>query len=732
MSSFVTLGLNLLRTAVSGRRNRFQDSTTGDDLDLTYITPRIIAMAFPASDLESFYRNNISDVARCLDRRHKDAYLVVNLSERHYDNSFFDHRVLPLGFPDHYAPPVEVAWTLCITMDGWLRASPTHVAVVHCLAGKGRTGAVIACYLLFSGYFFAINEIAKSQFIESSRSHRGGGGGEEEEEDAGVDPFAAILEDEKKAKGITTKTTTNTDTKSSTNSITVVKSDDSSKLIALVPPHELARLALAHFRGRRGEGVKYPSQERTVRYFAHVVHAAIVSEHNRLVGNSSSSLSSTSTIIPPLHNGEKGVSRELEEGEGEEKEVTEVEDGSNFEKFTGKNPLRNKSLSSSLDRPKEVIRWVRRDAAEIIRSMKNLPLLNRTIVKVNGVRIVGIPRVTPSASSDGAIDFAPTVLITSAPFQGRETRVIYSSSWHSPITKTYSSDKDTVAVFNFDADLEGDVLFVLRHGVSISDDSRLGTLVFGGGGAGVVGSGKEVLRFSFHSAFISRESVSPGIFRLGEKDVDMEKKSKAAFSLPRGFYIDLLYSDIVEEGREKNDGSESEDSNSTSKSVSPLVRDRDILCSGWLIKRGSMIRTWKRRWFVLRRGILPISSEEVTQLRASSPLEEAIDEGEEDDKGSIADDIGDDEVSKNYLHRTSIRATLYYFVSPQDTVPKGSIPITSSCSSSTRILGNTSYDLERSGGKPNCFSFRSIGHGYYFIADTEEDMLMWTRAFKEL
>jgi hypothetical protein len=180
MSSIVNFGLNLLRTAVSGRRNRFQDPHTGDDLDLTYITPRIIAMAFPASDLESLYRNNISDVARCLDRRHKDAYLIVNLSERSYDNSFFDHRVLPLGFPDHYAPPVEVAWTLCSTMDGWLKASPSHVAVVHCLAGKGRTGAIIACYLLFSGYFFSIdNAVTHRLSLDSGnvRKDEGGGGG---------------------------------------------------------------------------------------------------------------------------------------------------------------------------------------------------------------------------------------------------------------------------------------------------------------------------------------------------------------------------------------------------------------------------------------------------------------------------------------------------------------------------------------------------------------------------
>lgn len=34
-------------------------------------------------------------------------------------------------------------------MDNWLKGDPKHVAVVHCLGGKGRTGTVIACYLRY-------------------------------------------------------------------------------------------------------------------------------------------------------------------------------------------------------------------------------------------------------------------------------------------------------------------------------------------------------------------------------------------------------------------------------------------------------------------------------------------------------------------------------------------------------------------------------------------------------
>ena len=45
---------------VSGKKQRFREN--GYNLDLTYVTPRIIAMSFPASGLETAYRNDIEEV----------------------------------------------------------------------------------------------------------------------------------------------------------------------------------------------------------------------------------------------------------------------------------------------------------------------------------------------------------------------------------------------------------------------------------------------------------------------------------------------------------------------------------------------------------------------------------------------------------------------------------------------------------------------------------------------
>lgn len=52
---------NKIREIVSGKKNRFKEN--GFNLDLTYITNRVIAMSFPASGfIEKAYRNDIEEV----------------------------------------------------------------------------------------------------------------------------------------------------------------------------------------------------------------------------------------------------------------------------------------------------------------------------------------------------------------------------------------------------------------------------------------------------------------------------------------------------------------------------------------------------------------------------------------------------------------------------------------------------------------------------------------------
>ena len=163
---------NWLRGKVSKRKKRFQDGKF--DLDLAYIGERIIAMGYPAQGFESIYRNDFTDVRKFLDSRHKDNYMVYNLcSERVYDPKCFYGRVERFPFDDHTPPHLDLIRQFCVSAKAWLDADEEHIAVVHCKAGKGRTGVMICALLVHMGTFPTAREAMSYYGKERTKNEKG-------------------------------------------------------------------------------------------------------------------------------------------------------------------------------------------------------------------------------------------------------------------------------------------------------------------------------------------------------------------------------------------------------------------------------------------------------------------------------------------------------------------------------------------------------------------------------
>ncbi|KAI9890935.1 MAG: Telomerase protein component 1 [Vezdaea aestivalis] len=138
---------SILRQIVAGPRIRHIDA----DLDLCYVTDQIIATSGPSSSYPQMaYRNPLTDLVKFLDSKHKDNWSIWEFRAEGtgYPDEDVYNRILHYPFPDHHPPPFAIVPHVMASMRNWLSENKERVVVVHCKAGKGRSGTMACSYLI--------------------------------------------------------------------------------------------------------------------------------------------------------------------------------------------------------------------------------------------------------------------------------------------------------------------------------------------------------------------------------------------------------------------------------------------------------------------------------------------------------------------------------------------------------------------------------------------------------
>lgn len=126
-------------------------------LDLSYITPRLIAAASPTDHvLLSVFRTPLYRLISHMNEQHTAGstgyWHVWNLQSEDFsyhleDNLSENWSFRP--FPDHQPPSLILMIKIVTEIDDFLKKNPHNVALVHCHEGKGRSGTICCAYLMF-------------------------------------------------------------------------------------------------------------------------------------------------------------------------------------------------------------------------------------------------------------------------------------------------------------------------------------------------------------------------------------------------------------------------------------------------------------------------------------------------------------------------------------------------------------------------------------------------------
>lgn len=146
---------SIIRSIISASKSSYYQIDLGLQYDLSYIAPQLIVGAGPEKAfLKKYYKYTVEDLLEILQKNHDSDWHIWNFraEKQGYESIDVYNKVSYYPFPDHQPPSFDIIINSVHEISAALFRKKNKVALLHCKAGKGRSGTICCAYLMFRAY----------------------------------------------------------------------------------------------------------------------------------------------------------------------------------------------------------------------------------------------------------------------------------------------------------------------------------------------------------------------------------------------------------------------------------------------------------------------------------------------------------------------------------------------------------------------------------------------------